>query len=57
MQTLSKFQQVPTGCIEYVHPWTDSCWNATAGLLLVSAADSFRIYFVVYMVSNAEWEP
>ena len=51
MQTLSKFELVPTSCIEYVHPWTDSCWNATAGLLVQSSLESFRIYTVVYVVS------
>lgn len=46
----SKFSSVNTSCIEYVHPWTDSCYNATAGLLVVSALDSFRIYSIVYVV-------
>lgn len=32
--------------------WTDSCFNATAGLLVVSALDSFRIYTVVYVVKS-----
>ena len=50
MQTLSKMELVPTSCIEYVHPWTDSCWNATAGLLVQSSLESFRIYTVVYVV-------
>jgi hypothetical protein len=51
MVAMSKFQMVPTSCVEYVHPWTDSCWNGSAGLLMVSSLDSFRIYTVVYVVS------
>ncbi|KAG5679152.1 hypothetical protein PVAND_008743 [Polypedilum vanderplanki] len=51
MVVMSKFQMVPTTCIEYVHPWTDSCWNGSAGLLMVSSLDSFRIYTVVYVLS------
>lgn len=50
MTIQSKLLTVPTTCIEYVHPWTDSCFNATAGLLVVSALDSFRIYTIVYVV-------
>lgn len=48
----SKLLPVKTSCIEYVHPWTDSCYNATAGLLVVSALDSFRLYTIVYVVSR-----
>ncbi|KAL7016008.1 hypothetical protein ACKWTF_016772 [Chironomus riparius] len=51
MTVISKFQSVPTTCIEYVHPWTDSCWNGSAGLLIVSSLDSFRIYTLVYVLS------
>lgn len=52
MTVVSKFEMVPTTCIEYVHPWVDSCVNGSAGLLVVSALDSFRIYSAVYIVSN-----
>lgn len=48
----SKLLPVKTSCIEYVHPWTDSCYNATAGLLVVSALDSFRLYTIVYVVKS-----
>lgn len=48
----SKLLPVKTSCIEYVHPWTDSCYNATAGLLVVSALDSFRLYTIVYVVNR-----
>lgn len=51
MGNQSKLLGVKTSCIEYVHPWTDSCVNATAGLLVVSALDSFRLYTIVYVVS------
>ncbi|CRK95256.1 CLUMA_CG008687, isoform A [Clunio marinus] len=51
MANQSKLTNIPTTCIEYVHPWTDSCINATAGLLIVSALDSFRIYTIVYVAS------
>lgn len=51
MANQSKLTNVTTSCIEYVHPWTDSCVNATAGLLVVSALDSFRLYSIVYVVN------
>jgi hypothetical protein len=51
VQVQSKFLPISTTCIEYVHPWTDSCWNGTAGLLVQGAQESFRIYSVVYLVS------
>lgn len=52
MTVQSKFATIPTSCIEYVHPWTESCTVATAGLVLEAAQDSFRIYTAVYAVSN-----
>lgn len=48
----SKFATIPTSCIDYVHPWTESCTIATAGLLLQSAQESFRIYAAVYTVNR-----
>lgn len=51
MSTLSKLHTVSTTCQSYVHPWTDSCWNATAGLLMAAALESFRIYSIVYTLS------
>lgn len=52
MTVISKFEVVPTRCVEYAHPWTDSCFNASAGLLIASSLDSFRIYSAVYIVSK-----
>lgn len=46
----SKLTPIASTCIEYVHPWTDSCSIATAGLLLQAAQESFRIYSAVYTV-------
>lgn len=51
MTTLSKFSTIPTTCQSYVHPWTNSCWNATAGLLMAATIESFRIYSIVYTLS------
>jgi putative component of membrane protein insertase Oxa1/YidC/SpoIIIJ protein YidD len=53
VQVQSKLLPITTTCIEYVHPWTHSCWNGTAGLLVCSAQDSFRIYSAVYLISLA----
>lgn len=50
-QVYSKLTGVTASCVEYVHPWTESCVDATAGLLVCSAIDSFRIYAVVYLIS------
>lgn len=47
----SKLSPITTTCIEYVHPWTDSCSVATAGLIIQSALDSLRIYSAVYTLS------
>jgi hypothetical protein len=52
VQVQSKLMPITTTCIEYVHPWSNSCSIATAELLVVSAQDSFRIYSVVYLVSG-----
>ncbi|XP_071554874.1 transmembrane protein 135 isoform X1 [Temnothorax nylanderi] len=47
---LSKFSSdVP--CMDYVHPWTDSCISATAGLGLHSLQESLRIYTTVYIIA------
>lgn len=47
----SKLVPITTSCIEYVHPWTDSCWNSTAGLLIHASQHSLRIYSAVYLLS------
>lgn len=46
----SKLTPIAATCIEYVHPWTDSCSIATAGLILQAAQESLRIYSAVYTV-------
>lgn len=48
----SKLTPISATCIEYVHPWTEHCSIATAGLLLQAAQESFRIYSAVYTVSS-----
>uniref|UniRef100_A0A1B0DIJ7 Transmembrane protein 135 N-terminal domain-containing protein n=1 Tax=Phlebotomus papatasi TaxID=29031 RepID=A0A1B0DIJ7_PHLPP len=51
MTHISKLAGIPTTCVEYMHPWTDHCVNATAGLLLQACKESFRIYSAVYLLS------
>ncbi|XP_059613346.1 transmembrane protein 135-like [Phlebotomus argentipes] len=51
MTHMSKLAGIPSTCIEYMHPWTDHCVNATAGLLLQSCKESLRIYSAVYLLS------
>lgn len=51
VNAVSKFSPITTTCCEYVHPWTQNCWIATAELLLYSAQHSLRIYTAVYTVS------
>lgn len=50
VQVISKLAPINATCIEYVHPWTRSCMEASAGLYLYSIYDSLRIYSTVYMV-------
>lgn len=54
MGNQSKLLTVPTTCIEYVHPWTDSCINANAGVVYVATLDSFKIYTAVYVVTLSQ---
>ncbi|XP_058124453.1 transmembrane protein 135-like [Anopheles ziemanni] len=51
MQVLSKMTPVPVTCLEYVHPWTQSCTLATAELMLVGLQYCLRIYAAVYAFS------
>ncbi|XP_054269236.1 transmembrane protein 135-like [Macrosteles quadrilineatus] len=51
MTIISKFQRIDTSCIEYVHPWTNSCAEATAGLFLHSILASLRIYVTAYVLT------
>lgn len=55
-QTYSKFipttSTIPTTCVDYVHPWTDSCLQAICGLYLYCMFDSLRVYTTVYVVSE-----
>jgi hypothetical protein len=39
-----------TSCMEYVHPWTNSCLQAACGLYFYAIFDSLRIYGTVYVV-------
>ncbi|XP_057655213.1 transmembrane protein 135-like [Diorhabda carinulata] len=54
-QTFSKIipvtSPITTSCMEYVHPWTESCAQATCGLYLYCIYDSLRIYGTVYMLT------
>lgn len=51
VQIQSKLTPIRVTCQEYVHPWTDSCLEATSGLYLHSFVGSLRIYATVYVVS------
>ncbi|KAJ8924714.1 hypothetical protein NQ315_000866 [Exocentrus adspersus] len=54
-QTFSKIipvtSSIPTSCVDYVHPWTDSCLQAICGLYLYCMFDSLRVYGTVYMLT------
>lgn len=50
MQVLSKMTPVPVTCLEYVHPWTQSCTVATAELMIIGVQYCLRIYAAVYAV-------
>ncbi|XP_055384386.1 transmembrane protein 135-like [Condylostylus longicornis] len=47
----SKCLPIKITCHEYVHPWTESCWNSAAGQILHSLGNSSKIYTIVYMLS------
>lgn len=53
-QTFSKIipvtSSIRTSCVDYVHPWTDSCLQAICGLYLYCMFDSLRVYGTVYVV-------
>lgn len=51
VQVISKLAPINASCIEYVHPWTKSCMDASAGLYLYSIYDSLRIYSTVYTLA------
>ncbi|XP_025832025.1 transmembrane protein 135-like [Agrilus planipennis] len=50
VQVLSKLATTKVSCIEYVHPWTNSCLEASCGVYLYSIMSSFKIYLTVYML-------
>ncbi|CAG9858019.1 unnamed protein product [Phyllotreta striolata] len=50
-QTLSKMSPIGVSCRDYVHPWTNSCLQASAGLYLYCVYDSFRVYSTVYLLT------
>ncbi|XP_076398351.1 transmembrane protein 135 isoform X1 [Megachile rotundata] len=45
----SKF--IDTSCKEFLHPWEDSCINATTGLGLHTLQESVKIYCTVYILA------
>ncbi|XP_022915769.1 transmembrane protein 135-like isoform X1 [Onthophagus taurus] len=51
VQVLSKLTPIPIGCDFYVHPWTDSCLEATMGLYIQSIVYSLRLYGSVYLLA------
>ncbi|XP_034486165.1 transmembrane protein 135-like [Drosophila innubila] len=36
-------------CRDYLHPWTSSCVNAAAGIMLTTIPTAFRTYTMVYL--------
>ncbi|XP_004518189.1 transmembrane protein 135 [Ceratitis capitata] len=49
---LSRFlTPVACNCKDFSHPWTESCANASAGILLSAIPTSLRIYTMVYALS------
>lgn len=54
---LSKFQPVTsfisTSCVEFYHPWTDSCIEALFGVYIYCIFDSLKIYGTVYGVGTS----
>ncbi|XP_017856176.1 PREDICTED: transmembrane protein 135-like [Drosophila arizonae] len=42
---------IKCSCQEYIHPWTASCVNGAAGILLSSAPSSMRTYCIVYLLA------
>lgn len=49
--SVPEFIKIDTTCVEYVHPWTDSCRDATLGLLFHAFPHSLKTYITVYLVS------
>ncbi|XP_044737669.1 transmembrane protein 135-like [Chrysoperla carnea] len=51
MTVQSKFATLSMTCHEYVHPWTTSCTEAQAGLILHAIQDCLRLYVTVYTLA------
>ncbi|KRT82507.1 hypothetical protein AMK59_4448, partial [Oryctes borbonicus] len=51
VQVLSKLLPITVTCQHYVHPWTDSCLEATVGLYIQAVLHSLRIYGTVYTIA------
>lgn len=50
-QVHSKFQTFPNTCVEFVHPYSQSCSAASAGLFIAAIQQSFRIYVTAYLLA------
>ncbi|XP_014253039.1 transmembrane protein 135-like [Cimex lectularius] len=48
---LSKFQTIDTTCVEYVHPWNESCYQSALTLVRPCVKESLRIYVTAYLIS------
>lgn len=51
MGVFSKYQTIESTCVEYVHPWTQSCADGSCSLFFHALQHSGRLYFTVYMLS------
>lgn len=51
MAFLSKYTTIDTPCKDYVHPWCDSCIEATMTMLPSCLQESFKIYTIAYTVA------
>ncbi|KAK3928012.1 Transmembrane protein 135 [Frankliniella fusca] len=51
MGVFSKYQTIDATCVDYVHPWTQSCADGSCSLFFHAVQHSGRLYFTVYMLS------
>lgn len=51
VNVLSKIAPIFVSCENYVHPWTSSCAEASAGLYFYAILDCMRIYGTVYTLA------
>ena len=55
--SLPEYKTIETSCIEYVHPWNNSCTTATFELLVFAFFQSLKTYTTVYLVCKIFFFP